>query len=853
MMQSSPDTLEKASNSSLSSAYTVPLLSYDEMLASPGVLRPHWEKFIHSLEAIGRDELVRRWENARRLIRENGVTYNVYGDPRGMDRPWELDTIPLLIPAEEWRVLETGLIQRARLLNFVVADLYSRQRLLLEGHLPAPLIFANPAFLRPCHGMAPPHDIYLHHLAVDLARSPDGQWWVLADRVQAPSGTGYALENRIVLSGTLPDLFRECQVQRLASFFRTFRESLSSLAGGGKENPRIVILTPGPFNETYFEHAYLARYLGFPLVQGGDLTVRENRVLLKTLEGLQPVDVILRRLDDSFCDPLELRADSFLGVAGLVEAVKAGNVAVANALGSGLIETSSIMPFLPGLCSRFLGETLRLPSVATWWCGQTDALGYVLDHIDRLVIKAAFPSMGMEPVFGSELATGDRDKLAARLRQRPYAFVGQERVALSTAPVWFENRLEPRSVVLRTYLVASGDSYVVMPGGLTRVSSRPDTSVVSMQQGGGSKDTWVLSSGPVDTFSLLTPPDQPIELTRSANDLPSRVADNVFWLGRYAERAEDIARLLRSILARLTGEARASGKTELGFLLQMYRCLRAAPEWPAADSPSDLARELEQELLSMIFDRERAGSLRETLQRLGRVAAIVRDRLSTDTLRILSQLAIRTRPKTGPALGDALSFLNRTIITLAAFRGIEMENITRGYGWRFLNIGRRLERSGHFIQLFRGLLVWYAPGSERLLEMLLEVADSSMTYRSRYFTTLQPAPVLDLLMTDESNPRSLAFQLADLSEHLAHLPLLKSRAGVTREQQMIAESLARLRQAHIHTLCQPDDRHFRPQLAALLDSVAAMLPALSNAITHDYFTHAETTQQLASLETGAAP
>ncbi|MEW5975234.1 MAG: circularly permuted type 2 ATP-grasp protein [Acidobacteriota bacterium] len=848
-----PEILEPPGRATLSSAYQTSPQVYDEMQAAPGVLRPHWEKLIQALDSMGADELVRRWEHARRTIRENGVTYNVYGDPRGMNRPWELDTIPLLIPAEEWRRLEEGLIQRARLLNFIVADLYNHQRLLLEGHLPPALVFANPAFLRPCHGFSVPGGVYLHHLAVDLARSPDGQWWVLSDRTQAPSGTGYALENRVVLSGTFPDLFQDCQVQRLASFFRAFRDTLTGVAQPKNGNPRIVLLTPGPFNETYFEHSYLARYLGFTLVQGGDLTVRENHVFLKTLEGLQPVDVILRRLDDSFCDPLELRSDSFLGVAGLVEAVKSGNVVVANALGSGLVETTSIMPFLPGLCARFLGEPLRLPSVATWWCGQDGPQQFVLDHLDHVVIKPAFPSVGMEPVFGSELTGDKRSEMMERIRQRPHAFVGQEQVALSTAPVWVNHQLQPRSIVLRTYLVASNGSYLVMPGGLTRMSMGPDTSVVSMQQGGGSKDTWVLSSVPVDTFSLLAPPDQPVELKRSTNDLPSRVADNVFWLGRYAERAENSARLLRTILTRLTGEARASERPAPALLVRMYDCLRPLPTASAENPKGDLLGELERELLLTIFDETRVGSLRETMLQISRVAAYVRDRFSTDSLRILSQLGVRSRPRGSVSTGEVLSLLNRSIITLVAFRGIEMENITRGPGWRFLNIGRRLERSSHLTHLLRRLLVPYEPDQGPLLEMLLEVADSSMTYRSRYFTTLQPAPVLDLLMADENNPRSLAFQLADLGEHFESLPPLRTTAAIDDERRIIAQLLDRIRRADIHALCEANTAHFRPLLAELLDAVSAMLPGVSNAITHSYFSLARASRPLASAHSGLTP
>src|ERR1035438_7513544 len=388
--------------------------AYDELSADGVTPRPHWAHLMESLRAIGPEELGRRWSRAERRILENGITYNVYGDPLGARRAWQIDVVPLLIPANEWRFIESGIIQRAQLLNLLLEDLYGAQDLVAQGHFPAPLLYANPAFLRPLVGVRVPAHSYLHMLAVDLARSPDGQWWVLAHRTQAPSGSGYALENRTIVSDVLPDLFRTSNVLRLAPFFRAQREALTNLAQ--RENPRIVLLTPGPLNETYFEHSHIARYLGFTLVQGADLTVRNRRVHLKTVDGLENVDVILRRVDDSFCDPLELRSDSLLGVPGLVDAVVAGNVKVANALGSGLIETAAIMPFLPGLCQQLLGEKLRVPSVATWWCGQTSALDWVLDHLDSVVVKPAFPSRGMEPVFGAELPHAEKGSFARQLR-----------------------------------------------------------------------------------------------------------------------------------------------------------------------------------------------------------------------------------------------------------------------------------------------------------------------------------------------------------------------------------------------------------------------------------------------------
>ena len=824
---------------------------YDEMSAAPGVLRPHWDTYIGSMSALGAEELARRWKIARQRIRENGVTYNVYGDPLGMDRPWSLDSIPLLIAPAEWSALEAGLIQRAHLLNYILADLYGPQQLLRGGHLPPALVLANPGFWRPCHGMPTPVHPHLHLLAVDLARSPDGQWWVIADRTQAPSGAGYALENRTVLAETFPDLFREFHVERLASFFKSFRDNLLRLSPSRRDNPRVVLLTPGPFNETYFEHSYLARYLGFTLVQGADLTVRDSRVFLQTLDGLKPVDVILRRVDGGFCDPIELRPDSFLGVAGLVEAVRAGNVVVANALGSGLIESPAFMPFLPRLSQKLFGERLKLPSIATWWCGQPQPLQYVLDNLDFLVIKPAFPAQGpaqgMEPVFGGKLTGDERSRMIARLRERPHEYAGQELVDLSTIPVWSQDGLTPRRVVLRVFLVASGDSWVVMPGGLARVSPALDTQVVSMQRGGGSKDTWVFSNQPVDGFTLHHPRDQPLDLNRGGGtDLPSRAADHLFWLGRYAERAEHLARVLRCILVRLTGEFGASGASEWDSLMKLYDCLASPHSRLSEDDPQghlDQWRDLEQEILSLIFEEQRRDSLNAVLSRSARAAAQVRDSLSSDTLRIVSQFGAAHTSAWGYAsTGEALAVLDRCIGILAALRGIEMGNITRGPGWHFLGAGRRIERSIQLVNLFRAIIVPFSPPIWSTLEMLLEVADSSMTYRSRYFTVLQPAPVLDLLMNDEANPRSLAFQIRDLLKYCRYLSGRPSGAAwpVSKHRRLVEAAAARLFRADVRVLCQPGENGICEPLDQLLAATGAALAALSDAITDVYFSHAET-------------
>jgi uncharacterized circularly permuted ATP-grasp superfamily protein/uncharacterized alpha-E superfamily protein len=806
---------------------------FDELTTAPGMVRPHGEILIRSISSLGAEEFAARLDTTRRMVRDNDVTYNVYGDPQGMDRPWELDMLPLLIPPEVWADVEAALVQRAQLLNLVLADLYGEQRLVRERLLPAPLVYANPHFLRPCHGVNVPGGVYLHLHAADLARAPSGEWWVLADRTQAPSGAGYALANRIALSHSLPEAFRDCGVQRLAPFFRVLRETLFKLAPSRRDNPKVVLLTPGPHNETYFEHAYLARYLGFSLVEGGDLTVRDRSVFIKTVEGLQPVDVVLRRLDDAFCDPLELKGDSFLGIAGLVEATRAGRVAVANALGSGLVETSSILAFLPGLCRHFFDEDLKMPSVATWWCGQKQELQYVLEHLDELVIKPAFPDGTREPVFGATLSKKGKEALADEIRAHPIGFVGQEAVKLSTAPVWLGGSLEPRSILLRTYAAAGDDTYSVMPGGLTRVASSGESGVVSMQRGGSSKDTWVLTDGPVSQVTLLTPAGAPPAIERATGDLPSRVADNLFWLGRHAERLEWLVRVLRAAVSRLVDES-----PELVALRPVLVAVNVVPE---AVVRRGILSEIEQEVLSVVFRERAKANLRATLNELRHIAWLVRDRLSVDTWRILNQLHTEVRtPASRERPSDALALLNRVISTLAAFSGMEMENMTRGHGWRFLEIGRRLERTINIVAVLRAALPATSAvgaGNASLLP-LLEIADSSMTYRRRYFAQPQLAPVLDLLLCDDGNPRALAFQLNLLSLYLDRLPRDPRAPRPSREQQTVARLTARLRSADMSALAQAHLAGDRVPLGALLDNVASEASELSDTLAYYYFSHA---------------
>ena len=827
---------------------------YDEMLDSQAKLRPAWRGLIEGLEQLGVAELEQRWQEVRQVIRENGVTFNVHGDPGGLDRPWPLDPLPLIIAAEEADALGQGLRQRAHVLEMVLADLYGPQLLLKEGLVPPELVFANPSYLRPCLGLTPPGRRRLHLSAVDLGRNRQGSWLVLGDRTQAPSGAGYSLENRLVLTRLLPEVFRDCRVQRLALFFRGLRDTLRGLAPHHRDNPRIVLLTPGPYNETYFEHAYLARYLGFTLVEGGDLTVRENRVFLKLLDGLQPVDVIWRRLDDDFCDPLELRGDSFLGVPGLVQAARSGNVAVANSLGSGLVESPAFLPLLPALCRRLLGESLRLPAVPTFWCGENAGLGHVLANLDSLVIKSAFPALRQEPKFGPLLSAAERMILGDQIQKQPYAYVGQELINLATTPVWEEARLQPRPAVLRAYVAASAEGFTVMRGGLTRVTPNADSFVVSLQQGGGSKDTWVLSNAPVSTFSLLAPSGQPMPLSRAGGDLPSRAADNLFWLGRYVERAEGLVRLLRVIFVRLNEHANTLDTPELPPLLRALTSLtRTLPGFVGEGAAACLAAP-EAELFQLVFDLDKPGGLAFNLAALQRTAGSVRDRMSLDMWRVLAGLDLHALHEVRigkPNLPDLVDFLNRAIITLSAFGGLALDSMTRGHAWRFLDLGRKVERAHHTVFLLKHTLASPVAQEGPLLEALLDVADSAMTYRRRYLSGVQAAPVLDLLLTDESNPRSVVFQLVAMRDNVDQLPKDPALPGRAPEQRLALALLTTLQLAEVEQLAALTLDNRRPQLESLLIDIGKELPHLSDAITRHFLSHLQAPQHLAG--SGALP
>ncbi len=832
-------------------SYLLGVGDYDEMLDSQGQVRSHWSSLMQGMEKLGSAEMELRRKEALKLLYENGVTYNVYGDSGGSNHPWQLDPVPLMISGQEWSHIEAGLLQRAELLNMILADLYGPRELTKKNLLPHELIYNHGGFLRACDQikLIGHHQLVLY--AADLARGPDQKMWVVSDRTQAPSGTGYALENRVAVSRVMPNLFRKSQTRRLANFFKSMHSGLTAIAPPNAESPLIVLLTPGPFNETYFEHAYLAAFLGYPLVQGDDLTVRDGYVWLKSLTGLKRVDVIIRRVDDTYCDPLELRADSRLGVTGLLEVARRGNVAIANPLGSGILENPGIQPFLPGIAKHFLGETLKLQSAATWWCGQPLEMDYVLANLDKLVIKPIYRAHGTSPVLGHLLSQAQLAELRERIRTNPALYVGQEHVSFSTAPCVTPQGFEPRKVMLRCFAAADRNGYEVMPGGLSSSAPEKGDMLISGRAGSISKDAWVISTEP--ELKYETARNIGASATRgNEHALPSRAADNIYWVGRYAERAEGSIRLLRATVRKLYINPHNNDPDydeSLQCLLRGVANLTGT--WPGFldEDHSALLKSPESELIAAALDEQRSGSIANLLRNVVRTGYSVRDLWSTDIWRVLDDMDehLDQPLQLGEnALWKLQELMDRQITTLSAFSGLSMENMTRGNGWLFLDIGRRLERAMLTISMLRNVMSVHHRDSveAQLIESLLDASDNTICYRQHYRSYFELSAFLELLLLDVNNPRSLAFQIACLKNHVSKLPSAGKAKRFSTEERLMLEAGSMIDLINLNDLMVVSEEDIRENLDQLLSRLYYLMNALSDAITAEYFRHDSSPQPL---------
>ncbi|MEI8702649.1 circularly permuted type 2 ATP-grasp protein [Mesorhizobium sp. ISC15] len=772
----------------------------DEMVDASGNPRPVWKDFIEALEELGPEKLAQRFARADQYLRDAGVYYRVYDKAGANEREWPLAHVPLLIEEQEWAAISAGLVQRAELFEETIADIYGPNRLVEKGILPAGLIAASPEYLRPVVGTRPASGHFLHFCAFELGRGPDGRWWVLGDRTQAPSGAGFALENRVATTRALSDIYGEMHVHRLAGFFRRFRDALNGMAkvSGG----RVAILTPGPLNETYYEHAYIARYLGIMLLEGEDLTVSGGRLMVRTVSGLMPVSVLWRRLDAAFADPLELRPESQIGTPGLVEAIRRGAVSAVNALGSGLMETRAMSAFLPKISRELRNEELLLPSVATWWCGRDTDRDHVLANLDHMVIG---PALSTRLAFedddctrlGSALGAGERAELIAQIERGGGDFVGQEAVTLSTTPVYVGGWLEPRPASLRVYLARTPEGWSVMPGGFARVGFSLDPTAIAMQRGGQAADVWVVSDRPVERETLL--PQEHDSFTRTLpGSLPSRAAENLTWLGRYIERSEDTVRILRAYHVRL---AEASDP-DMPLLADIRDYLEPFGIDVATAIPPGLIGTLDSAVYS-------AGQIRDRFSPDGWLAL-------KDLSKTIHQFATTVAPG-----DDATRAMTVILRKLAGFSGLLHENMYRFTGWRFLEIGRRLERG---IQIARTLArLTRAAAPDGALDMMLEIGDSVMTHRRQYPVQAGRRTVIDLLVLDPLNPRSILFQLERLKAEIALLPAVGEghMSPAAKEILQLNTAIA---------IKEPSD-----MTAKALDDLATEIGGLYNSLAKAYF------------------
>ncbi|VDS08160.1 hypothetical protein PARHAE_01343 [Paracoccus haematequi] len=725
----------------------------DEMVGPDGLIRPPWRRLMAHLDALSDEELTRDLARADRYLLDSGVFYRQYGEGQSVERPWPLSQIPVLLAEDEWSRIAHALTQRADLLEAVIADLYGPNQLVASGQLPAALVAGNPEWLRPMVGVKPRGGHFLHFLAFELGRGPDGQWWVLADRTQAPSGAGYALENRVAMTRAYSELYAAGNVHRLAGFFRAFRDALRDQAGD--RDGRVAILTPGPMNETYFEHAYIARYLGFTLLEGDDLVVARDRLMVRSVQGMAPVDVLWRRLDGNYADPLELDPASRIGTPGMMAALRAGTVTMVNALGSGVLETRALMAFLPQLAPELVRAPLAMPNIATWWCGTASARAEVRADPRRMVLADALTTRApFDPKDDLIRAAAlPPQALALRLDQGGGDLVAQEAVTLSTTPALVEGRLVPRPMTLRVYLARTAEGWTVMPGGFARIGASGDASAIAMQDGGAAADVWVVGRDPVPAISLARQASA-ADKRLIPGGLPARAADNLFWLGRYAERAEGIVRLMRAYHMRLA----ESGDAGAGLLEGFDPLFRQMGIDPAAPIPQRLLDNLAAAIGS---------------------AGRVRDRFSPDAWSALHDIDRSARamaPRVAPG-DDAARALSALLRKLAGISGLVHENMYRFVGWRFLTIGRLHERAMGTAALLAVLCDETAP--EGALDLAIEVGDSVLTHRRRFTLDASRATVIDLLALDPLNPRALRHQIDGLREQVDMLPAANDHGALS--------------------------------------------------------------------------
>ncbi len=795
-------------------------IAWDEATAKDGQIRPQWADLAVKLHNLTADERAALSASADRMLDDLGTTFNVYSDVGGTGQPYQIDPIPLMITREEWDKISAGLAQRIRLLETVIADLYGPQKLLAQGLIPPDLIHSNRAYQPQVRGVLPPGGRFLVTTSTDLLRAPNGAWTVLHDQIQGPQGLGQVLENRNVTSNLLSEHYESSRVARLGGYFDEERATLQGLSVQRQEMPNVVILTSGFRHPSYFEHAYKARLLGFPLVEAADLTVREKRLYLKTLAGLRRIDGVACRIGDDAIDPLEFWTLGRGGVPGMVEAWRSGNVALANAPGSGLAASPALLPFLPRICREWFKEDLKLPFVETWWLGNAEVRARVLDQMNRYVLLSSFPDDSALPVRWATLSPNAKKSWLALIEERPHDFVVQLDVTPSQAPSLEGRGLSSKPVVLRGFTLNAADAPVILPGGLGRVGKAGQPPQLWPGHAGFTKDVWISEDVNATASPLVRSQEGSTVLRHpSASEVPSRIAEQLFWVGRYAERIEIATRLLRVTLRHMIGESGRRQRDQLFACIDLINSVGMLPKERKTKTSG-----MFNALVDLVHGANSRAGLAPLVRALLSNAAAARDRLSDDTWRFFNRLeGIVHQPATLPQTTELSQTLDTLILHLSAFSGMQAENMTRGQGWRFLEIGRRLERSLGTLSLLK-CAAEFSETDSLILDPLLETCDSVMTYRRRHFSKPRWDAVCGLLFSDLTNPRSVAFQIAIMKKESELFPG-DPKFGLFPQ---IIERLSSLDEPFQNPKAQTGD-----ELEAFGDS----LEELSDLLTQHYFSH----------------
>ncbi|ORA09383.1 circularly permuted type 2 ATP-grasp protein [Mycobacterium asiaticum] len=822
---------------------------YDEFVDSDGNVRPGWDELADVIAERGRPGLDRLRSVVHSLIDHDGITYTGVSDGpvvRGPDGhiqppepgPWLLDTLPLVVSAADWEALEAGLVQRSRLLDAVLADLYGPRNLLTEGLLPAQLVFAHPGYVRSANGIKVPghHQLFMH--GCDLSRRSDGSFQVNADWTQAPSGAGYALADRRVLAHAIPDLYEHIAPRPNTPFAQALRLGLIDAAPDVVQDPVVVVLSPGIYSETAFDQAYLASLLGFPMVESADLVVRDGKLWMRSLGTLKQVDVVLRRVDALYADPLDLRADSRLGVVGLVEALHRGTVTVVNTLGSGILESPGLLRFLPEMAERLLGEELLLHSAPTYWGGIAGELSHLLANLSSLLIR---PVDGGEPLVGPSLSSAQLTELAGRIEAMPWRWVGQELPSFSSAPTDHAGVLSSAGVGMRLFTVAQRGGYAPMIGGLGYVLA-PEPSAYTLKTV-AAKDIWVRPTERAITETVMLPSvPAPVKTGAGTWGVSSpRVLSDLFWMGRYGERAENMARLL--IVAReryhVYRHHQDNEESEcVPALMAALGKITGTDTGATSDGeydPAEMIAVAPSMLWSMTVDLDRPGSLIQSVEGLALSARAVRDQLSNDTWMVLANVeravALRSDPPQSLAEADALlaNAQSQALAGMLTLSGVAGESMVHDVGWTMMDIGKRIER-GLWLTALLGDTLTRVRGTvaeQSIVESTLVACESSVIYRRRTLGKVSVAAVTELMLFDAQNPRSLLFQLERLRSNLKDLP---GSSGSSRPERLVDEMSTRLRRSDPAELEEITGGR-REELAELLSAIHAALRDLADVIT----------------------